>query len=302
MNAVIQRSMLILPINNPRFVEKAHLRGADVVVLDLEDAVPPGEKAAARGLVKDALGRVGRGGADVIVRVNNDPEHLEPDLHAAVIPGLHGIFLPKIESREEIQRVEAIISDLEDKRAIPRGKVKLSLHVESPLGVLNLQQIASAGERGESVSLGVDDYCFQLGIEPSSEGTELLLPLTMMVIASRAAGRIPLGIVGTVADFQDTDRFERAAVAGRNLGCCGGYCIHPGQVPILNRVFSPSPAAVEHARRAIEAFEEGVKQGRAAVNLDGSMVDTPIYRRARQLLERAVAIEEVERRKARGVK
>jgi citrate lyase subunit beta/citryl-CoA lyase len=294
--------MLILPINNPRFVEKAHLRGADAIVLDLEDAVPPSEKDTARRLVKDAIELVGRGGADVMVRVNHEPSLLEADLAASVHRGLHGIFVPKIESADEVRRLEATLSDLESERGIPPGHVKLSLHVETPRGLLNMREIACAGDRAESMSLGVDDYCLQLGIEPSEEGTELLVPLTMMVIVCRAAGLSPLGILGTVAGFKDTDGFEKAAVRGRNLGCSGAYCIHPGQVPILNRVFSPAPVEVDHARRAVEAFELGLKQGKAAVSLDGSMVDTPIYKRAKLILERAAAIEQTERRKAEALR
>jgi citrate lyase subunit beta/citryl-CoA lyase len=162
-----------------------------------------------------------------------------------------------------------------------------------------MQEIAAAGLRAESVSLGVDDYCFSLGLEPSDEALELLFPMTMMVIACRARGISPLGIMGTVAEFTNLQRFEDAARRARDLGCSGAYCIHPDQVAILNRIFSPTPAQVIHARKVAAAFEEGLKQGKAAVNLAGRMVDTPVYKQAMLILERAAAVGEVERRKAK---
>ncbi len=298
MSTRVQRSMLILPVNNPYFVEKAYLRGADAIVLDLEDSVPPREKDSAREAVKDAILLAGRGGADVLVRINNDPEMLDPDLEAAVHQGIHGIFLPKVETGNQVASVAERISKLENERRIESGQVKLSLHIESPRGLLRLQEIAAASPRAESMSLGVDDYCLHLGIEPSEEGSELYFPLSMMVTVCKAEGLNPMGILGTVAGFKDTVGFEQAAQRGRELGCTGAFCIHPNQVPILNRIFSPVPEKMDWARRAVQAFEHGVEQGKAAVSLDGRMIDTPIYKQAKLLMERAAAIEEVEARKA----
>ncbi len=302
MSTRVQRSMLILPVNNPLFVEKAYLRGADAIVLDLEDAVPPKEKDPARRLVRDAIVAAGRGGADVFVRINNDPGMLDPDLEASVHAGLHGIFLPKMETGNQVSSVAERISKLENDRRIESGHVKLSLHVESPRGLLRLQEIAVASARAESMSLGVDDYCLSLGIEPSEEGSELYFPLSMMVIMCKAEGINPMGIVGSVANFKDTVGFQQAAERGRELGCTGALCIHPKQVQSLNRVFSPVPEKLDWAHRAVRAFEEGVEQGKAAVSLDGRMVDTPIYKQAKLLMERAAAIEEVERRKAEALR
>ncbi|MFH1115187.1 MAG: CoA ester lyase [Pseudomonadota bacterium] len=302
MSARVQRSMLMLPVNNRHFVEKAYLRGADAIVLDLEDALPPKEKDPARRLLKDAIVAAGRGGADVFVRINNDPGMLDPDLEAAVQPGLHGIFLPKVETGNQVSSVAERISKLENDRRIESGQVKLSLHVESPRGLLRLQEIAVASPRAESMSLGVDDYCLSLGIEPSEEGSELYFPLSMMAIICKAEGLNPMGIVGSVANFNDTVGFEQAAQRGREIGCTGALCIHPKQVHILNRVFSPVPEKLDWARRAVKAFEAGVEQGKAAVSLDGRMVDTPIYKQARLLLERAEAVEEIKNRKEKALR
>jgi citrate lyase subunit beta / citryl-CoA lyase len=299
-NAVvlIRRSTLILPVNVPRFVEKAHLRGADAVMLDLEDAVPPPGKASARRLVREAMSRVSRGGAEVFVRVNHDPAHLRDDLDASVWPGLGGICLPKTESAGEVERLVAQVADLERRRGIDPGRIELTVIIETPRGVLNAQAIAEASQRILSISLGPEDYCLALGVEPSADGSELRHALSVVVTACKAAGVAPMGLLGSIAGFRDLDAFERAASRAQDFGCVGAACIHPGQVAVLNRVFSPPPEKVAYARRAAEAFEAGLRNGTASVNVDGAMVDTPVYRRAQRTLEQAAAVADVERRKA----
>lgn len=301
METRIQRSLLILPVNVPRFVERACLRGADAIVLDLEDAVPPGEKLEARKLVKQSIVLAGRGGADVFVRVNNEPSLLDDDVEASVHQGLYGIFLPKVESQKDVLDLAAHIARLEHERGIEPGRIKLSLHIESPAALLRIQEIAAASRRIDSMSLGMDDYCLSLGVEPSTGGSELFFPLAMLATVCRATGLSAIGILGSVAGFRDLEGFEKAAEAGRQLGCTGAFCIHPDQVAILNRVFSPAAAKVEHARRVIEAFEEGLRKGRASVTLDDRMVDTPVYKQAKLALERAEAVAAVERRKADAI-
>ena len=298
MKLLIRRSTLILPVNVPRFLEKAHLRGADAIMLDLEDAVPPGEKDAARQLVREAIRLVARGGAGVLVRVNHDPALLTDDLEASVHPGLDGICFPKTESAEEVQRLDAHIVDLERRRGIAPGRIELALLIESPRGLLNLEAIAAASRRVRSISLGPEDYCLTLGVEPSAEGMELLYGVSKVVTVCKASVVSPMGLLGSIANFRDLGAFERAAARARDLGCVGGSCIHPDQVAVLNRVFSPPPEKVEYARAAAEAFEEGLRRGTASVSVAGAMVDTPVYHRAKHILAQAAAIALVEKRKA----
>jgi citrate lyase subunit beta/citryl-CoA lyase len=295
--------MLILPANVPKFVEKAYRRGADAIALDLEDSVPPSEKDKARAMVKDAVTTAGRGGADILVRVNNEPELLDADLDACICPALHAVFVPKIETPEQVTDIEEKVTRLERDRGLEPGTVKLSLHMETPKGILNIKQIALALSRYrvESMSFGPDDYCLQLGVPASVDGQEIFLAFSMMVIAAKAAGINALGIYGTVADFTDLTGFQQAAIRARRMGTTGAYCIHPNQVAVLNRVFSPEAEDVELARRQVEAFEEGLKKGRASVNLDGRMVDTPVYCLAKRRLDLAEAIAEKERRKAEAL-
>lgn len=297
MNKKVRRSTLIIPVNIPRFVEKAYSRGADAIMLDLEDSVPPAEKESARKLVKDSISLAARGGADVLVRINKELSLLPFDVEASVHPGLDGIVLPKTESAEEVHNLEVQIEKQERARGIDPGHIKLSILIESPRGLLKVQEIAAASSRIESMSVGPEDYCLELGVEPSTDGLEIFYAVCRVVTVCKVAGIMPMGRLGSIANFRDLKGFEQGATRARQLGCEGAACIHPDQVAVLNRVFSPSPEKVEYARRVVEAFEEGLKKGTASVNLDGKMVDIPVYNRAKQILEHVEAISVVERRK-----
>jgi citrate lyase subunit beta/citryl-CoA lyase len=152
------------------------------------------------------------------------------------------------------------------------------------------------------MSIGVEDYCLELGVEPSADGLELLYPVAHLVSICKAVGVQSTGLVGSIAGFRDLATFEQAALRARQLGCEGAGCIHPDQVIVLNRVFTPDPAKVEDARRVVEAFEEGVRRGTASVSLDGRMVDVPVYKRAQVVLARARAVADTERRKAEALR
>jgi citrate lyase subunit beta / citryl-CoA lyase len=297
-----RRSSLILPVNVPRFVEKAYARGADAVVLDLEDSVPTQEKASARKLVRDSLALAGRGGAEVLVRVNNDPALFADDIDAAVHPGLDGLSIPKAESAAQIHDIVARIERLEGARGLTPKHLRLSLAIETPRGLLAVEEIARSSDRIVTMSIGVEDYCLELGVEPSADGLELLYPVAHLVTICKAVGVQPTGLVGSIADFRDLATFERAAQRARQLGCEGAGCIHPDQVAVLNRVFTPDPVKVEHARRVVEAFEDGVRRGTASVNLDGKMVDVPVYKRAQVVLARASVVADTERRKTEALR
>jgi citrate lyase subunit beta / citryl-CoA lyase len=295
---LIRRSTLILPVNVPRFVEGAHRRGADAIMLDLEDAVPLQEKDPARRLIREAVSLASRGGAEIFVRVNHDPAHLARDLEASVHADVDGVCFPKTESAREVERLEAQIADLERIRGIAPGRIEIAPLIESPRGLLSAEAIAFSSRRIRTMSLGPEDYCLALGVEPSPDGAELHYALSKLVTVCKAAGVAPMGLMGSIAGFRDLAAFERASSRARDVGCVGASCIHPDQVAVLNRVFSPPPVAVHRARRAVEAFEAGLRNGTASVGVDGAMVDTPVYRRAQQLLDRAAAIADVEARKA----
>src|SRR5215475_4667562 len=239
---------------------------------------------------------------EVLVRVNNDPALLAADIDAAVHPGLDGLSIPKAESAAQIRDIVAQIDRLERARGLTAGHLRLSLAVETPRGLLAVEEIARSSDRIATLSVGVEDYCLELGVEPSADGLELLYPVARLVSVCKAIGIQPTGLVGSIAGFRDLATFEGAALRARQLGCEGAGCIHPDQVVVLNRVFTPDPAKVALARRVVEAFEEGVRRGTASVNLEGKMVDVPVYKRAQVILARARAVEDTERRKAEALR
>ena len=296
-SALVRRSSLILPVNVWRFVERAYTRGADAIVLDLEDSVPPREKAAARALVPEAIALAGRGGADVLVRINKAFELAVADLDAAVQPGLTGIVFPKVESPVEVQIVDRLIAERELARGLPVGEIEVSVLVESALGVQHMAAIACASPRVVALSLGAEDFTRDIGVEPSAEGEEQAYGKGMVIVAARLAGIQPHGLSSTLANFGDLAGLARSADRAHRIGFKGASCIHPTQVPVLNRAFSPTPDAVDYAYRVIAVYEETEAAGRASVSLDGKMIDIPIVERARTLVARAEAIAAREARK-----
>lgn len=300
---LIRRSRLIMPANERKYVEKAHLRNADAVVLDLEDSVPVSEKVATRAVIKEAVAAVGRGGSDVLVRVNHTDELLKGDVEAAVWPGLDGIFLPKVETGDQVRALDWRLAELEQKRGIPAGHVKISVIVETLKGYLRAEEITAASDRIDSLSLGTEDFATNTGMELSEETYHgWLIPRMQIVFVARAYGKLPLNLLGSMAGFTDTAGFEKMAVLSYKHGFLGSSCIHPGNVEILNRCFSPAAEAIAHSRKLIEAFERSLAAGRASAALEGKMIDYPHYEKAKQILARSEKIEALESRKKRARK
>jgi citrate lyase subunit beta/citryl-CoA lyase len=297
LRSLVRRSALFVPVNVPRFVEKAHARGADAIILDLEDSIPAAEKPAARRLVRDATRECARGGADVEVRINKPFALAMEDLDAAVWPGLDTILFPKAESAREIATLDALIAERERARGMPAGGVQLSIAVETALGLYNAVAIALASPRTVAIALGSEDFTLDIEVEPSKTGQEYLYGKAQMIVVARLAGVQPHGIVGSIADYGDLDAMATAIRQARAMGYMGASCIHPAQVAPLNVYFSPAAEEVAHARKVVAAFEAAVAEGRASVGVEGKMVDIPVAERARRLIARADAIEAKEARK-----
>ena len=278
------RSLLYVPVVSERFVAKAHERGADAIVLELEDAVAPSEKERARGLVADAAARVSRGGgADVLVRVNRPWRLAVRDLEAAIGPDVRGLVLPKVDSRDHVLALAEIAASVEEDRGLPHGWTLFFPRVESSTGLLNAAEIAAADPRVVAIGLGSSDYTISTGMETGGLGNAMAS--FHVVNAARAAGVIPLGLVSSIVDFGDLDAFRRAAEESRALGLRGAPCVHPSQVPILNDVFSPSPEELERARLVVERYEQALAKGDGAILVDGAFVDAPYYEHAKRLLD-----------------
>ncbi|NMC32735.1 MAG: CoA ester lyase [Veillonellaceae bacterium] len=300
--AQVRRSRLIMPANSAKFVEKAWQRNADAIVLDLEDSVPIAEKAATRRQIREQVAMAGKGGSDVLVRVNNDRRWLWDDVEAAVWPEVVGIVLPKVESGVELLQVEQQIARLESERGIPTGQIKISVLIESCLGFLRMDEIAGSSERIDSLTLGNEDFLRDAGIQDCADTFQALLqPRMQLLFTARAHAKTPMGLLGSLAHYNDAEAFAKSAELAYKHGFLGASCIHPGNVEILNRAFSPSTAENETAGRIIEAFEAAVAQGRASTTFEGKMIDYVHYERAKKLFQRAAAIQafELKKRQAR---
>jgi citrate lyase subunit beta/citryl-CoA lyase len=284
----VWRSLLFVPVTVRRFVDGAARRGADAIILDLEDSVASSEKAQARGLVAEAAEIVSRGGADVVVRINRPWRLAVRDLEAAVGPRVQALALPKVDSAEHVRAIAEIVSELEAERGMASGTIRLVAMVETAAALFRIAEIARADPRLVGLNVGAEDFALSAGMLPDAEG--LLMPKQLCVFAARAAGILPLGFVGTVAEFRDLDGFRATIRRSRRLGFAGASVIHPSQIAILNEEFRPSPGEVEHARRVLAAYDEALAKGVGAVTVDGRMIDVPIVERARLLVAREAAI------------
>lgn len=275
-NLMLQRSALFVPLAEERFLAKAHERGADALLLDLEDSVPPAHKAEARARLPDAARRLAAAGAAVLVRVNSETQHLAEDLRAAAQARVAAVFLPKVENAEQVKAASFLLDGC---------NATVVAMLESPASVLDAPAIARAGGRLAGLAFGSEDYCGVLGI---ASGAALLdWPAQMVATAARARGLAAFGVPGPVAEIADLDAYARLLERAKSMGYTGTLCIHPRQVAVVNRVYAPSEAELALAREIVAAFDAAVKEGRGAFALHGRMIDAPVAEQARATLARA---------------
>jgi citrate lyase subunit beta/citryl-CoA lyase len=282
----VRRSMLFVPANRPKFVASAHERGADCIILDLEDSIPASEKSVARAPLGDAVPSVRRGGADIFVRVNKPFEILIDDLDAAVSSNPTGLFFPKVDSADEVKVLDALVAEREIRSGLTRGSLEFGLLIESPRGLENISEIAAASSRTTMLSLGLEDLSKDLEIDLALPGCDLSWAHGMLILSARANGLQPMGLVGSLANISDMEALSRMVIASRQFGYVGAGCIHPAQVPVLNSGFSPSSDELAKAKEIVEAFERAEREGKASVAVNGQMVDIPVVERARRKLLR----------------
>jgi citrate lyase subunit beta/citryl-CoA lyase len=288
-NLPVWRSLMYVPVNVDKYVDKAHTRGADVIQLDLEDSVPPAEKANARKLVEAAAAKVRRGGADVVVRINQPLSLAVRDLEHSICPDVDGIACTKIDSASHVRLLDELVTELEQKRGMQAGHTKFITMIETADAFFRIREIVSASARTVACNIGGEDFALDCNMQPSGEA--LFYPKQHMIIAANAAGIMPLGFVDSVAGFGDWDKFRKMVRRSRDFGFMGAGCIHPGQVTIVNEEYTPCAEEVEYARKVIELNEEAVKSGRGSFSFDGKMIDIPIIVRAEKLLRRYDAIK-----------
>jgi len=276
------RSLLYVPVTSERFVAKAHTRGADGIILDLEDAVAPSEKERARELVPEAAATVSQDGADVLVRINRPWRLAVRDVEAAVGPQVCALVLPKVDSAEHVRALAEVVGEVEGERGLPPGHTSFVVRVENARGLLRTAEIAAADPRVVAIGLGSSDYTVETGMAPGGDGT--VAASVQIVNAAVAAGVLPLGLVSTIVEFSDLEGFRAEVERSRAIGLRGAPCVHPSQVPILNEVFTPTEAELERARRVVAEYEAALADGVGAITVDGAFVDQPYYDEAKRLL------------------
>lgn len=279
------RSLLFVPTTGERFVAKAHTRGADVIILDLEDSIPPADKDAARAALADAARITGQAGADICVRINRPLELAVPDITASVRPEVTALMLPKVMGPEHVRLMSEVVAVREATLGLPVGHTRFIAVVETAEALPLLPAIAKADPRVAAIGVGTEDLCTDLEAEPGSEA--LYVFAMQAVAAARAAGVLPMGSLGAFSDFSDLEAYRLSLRRSRRLGFACAACIHPSQVPIINEEYGPSPAEVDRARRLLAAFEAALAEGKGAVAFEGAMIDLPVADRARRVIARA---------------
>ena len=282
----MRRSMLFLPGNTPNMIINGDALGADCIILDLEDAVSPDEKDSARLLVRSAMKNMGFRGVEITVRINSiDTEYWRDDLEAIIPLKPDFIMPPKSGCAEDIKKIDAYITGIEEKCGMDKGGVKLIPLIETALGVENAFNIATASKRVAALFLGGEDLTADLRCKRTKSGNEINYARTRLVCAARAAG---IDVYDTpFTDVNDDEGIIADAEYAKSLGFSGKAAIAPRHVRALNEVFSPSLKDIRYAQDVFEAIRLGKEQGKGAVSLRGKMIDKPIVERARQTLEAA---------------
>jgi citrate lyase subunit beta/citryl-CoA lyase len=232
---------------------------------------------------------VSRNGCDVLVRVNRPWRLLVRDLEAAVIPGVAALMLTKVDSPEHVHACAEIVEELENERGLTPGSVQFVVLVETAAGFFRIEAIAKSHPRVVALSLGTEDFTADVGMLPDPEA--LLYPKQHTLFAARAAGILPMGFIGSIADFRDQDAFRAIVRRSKRFGFVGASAIHPLQVPVLNEEFGVSPAEVQRAERMVAAYDAAFAQGLGAVQFEGAMIDVPVVQRAKNVIARAAAIK-----------
>lgn len=285
----MRRSLLFLPGNNPNMLINGNVLGADAVIFDLEDAVSPSEKDAARILVRNTLKYMDFAGCETVVRINSvDTPYWKEDLQEIIPQRPDMILLPKASSAEDIRLVDEYIRELEKKEKMETGSVDLMPLIETALGVENSFLIATSAPRVKALFLGAEDLTADLRCKRTKEGREIEYARTRLVVAARAAG---IEVYDTpFTDVNDDEGIRVDAAVAKALGFSGKASISPRHVDVINEVFSPTMEEIEYAYEVMDAITLAKQQGKGAIALHGKMIDAPIVARAQRTIAMAEAL------------
>jgi citrate lyase subunit beta / citryl-CoA lyase len=294
MSDELRRSWMFVPGHRQKMIDKAlGLAQVDALMLDIEDGVPQQEKQTAREQIGVSLVKPRQPGTPParFVRVSAvSYEHIAADLAHIVQPGLDGLVLPKVETPQQIQLVDAILRDRERQVGVALGKIALLIAIESPRGLLNAYAIATASPRVTGLLFGAEDLGKELGLpfRREAEASELLFQRSMLVVAAAAANI--QAVDGVWPDLSDPEGLKRYALQSRRLGFNGMSLIHPGQIEAINQIFGPTADEVAYCQKVIEAFDAAIARGDGSIAFGGQLIDLPIVERAKRTVAFALKL------------
>lgn len=275
------RSLLYVPVTEQRFIDKLTSVRVDGVILDLEDSIAMHRKEQARSQLLESVRQVRSFEHKVLVRVNHQPGLLMPDIMAAWEAGVDTMVIPKVRDTDVLDALSRHLAQLPSVPGVSRPR--FFVLIEDAVGLLNAQKIAFHPDVF-GVSLGTEDFATSIDARPTPE--VIRIPKLMVHYAAKAAGKLSLGLLRSVADYRDTEAMEASIREAAEFGFDGASCIHPSVVGLLNAGFSATPQALDKATRLLEAAQTAHKQGLGAFTFEGEFVDEPIIERARRLIER----------------
>ncbi len=276
------RSLIFVPGNNPRFLEKAKKIQADIVCFDLEDSVPDGEKVTARKLIKSALKSRNSYESSIFVRTNSPLSGKIPsDLKEIIQKGIDGIVIPKVNNTKELKKIEKIIVGLEKSRKLK--SIQIIPSIESAEGVVNTYQIASSSKRVVAVVFGVFDLLNDLGVEYTKDAEGAKYSRGKIPVDARAAGVAAIDAIWQ--DLKDSKGLENDCKIGKSLGYSGKSIIHPDHISVIHKLFHPNKSEIEWAKKVCKTYLESKKQGKGATTIEGKMIDEVHFKQAKTLLE-----------------
>ena len=277
---------MFIPGNNPSMITDGHIYGSDSIMFDLEDAVSLKEKDVARFLVYDALRTMDYGETETVVRVNGlDTPFGRDDYEAMVRAKVDIIRLPKTDRPEDVVEADNLITEIEEKIGLEVGTTKLMAAIESPLGIINAYNIATASERLVAIALGAEDFVTNMKTNRSDSGVELLAARGQLILAARAAGIYALDTV--YSDINNEEGFIEETKLIKQMGFDGKSVIHPSQINIVHKIYEPTEKEIKHAIRVLHGIKEAKARGSGVISVDGQMVDGPIVDRAHRVIELA---------------
>lgn len=282
----ILRSLLFVPGNKTNMLTKALPLRPDAFIPDMEDSIPAAEKVNARATIRAFLPQLTATGVPVIPRVNSlDTEWIEADLAAVVGPGIFGISFGKVRTPGDVSTVSQLIGTLERKAGMAVGTLRLIPWIETAEAIVNASAICRASARIVAVAFGGEDFTNDMGIERLEDDSQIAYARQALCVAARAAHVLALDT--PYFKLRDPDGLRANSLRAKSIGFKGRFAIHPEQLDALNECFSPSAAEVAHAERIVAAYEEAERRGRGSTSLDGWVIDVPVVKRARALLELA---------------